>query len=49
MANIQKFMIVLFLTSKPCKIVDKPVLPNQKDRFCLDQAQHMFLPVVHSG
>ena len=49
MANIQTIYDSFDLTSKPCKIVDKPVLPNRKDRFCLDQAQHMFLPVVHSG
>ena len=37
------------LKGKLCRIVEKPVLPNRKDRFCLDQTRHMFLHVVHSG
>lgn len=32
------------LRCKPIKILDRPGLQNQKDKFCLDQAQHMFLP-----
>lgn len=35
--------------SKLFTTIDKPALLNQIDKYFLDQAQHMFLPLVHNG